>query len=137
MSKDSLYLSRKSVPAAIAENDDLWINEAAQKRYRLNMLSDFRDDVIVANTTATAKKAPRIKGYPTWTKKRIFALLGANAAVLFVHFLAGDDVAQHAAVAQDRRRGVVAARFYCQYCGHCLLYVRSPYGVPMASLRRP
>ena len=84
LSKDSLYLSRKSVPAAIAENDDLWINEAAQKRYRLNMLSDFRDDVIVANTTATAKKAPRIKGYPTWTKKRIFALLGANAAVLFV-----------------------------------------------------
>ena len=82
LSKDSLVLSRKSVPAAIAENDDLWINEAAQKRYRLNMLSDFRDDVIVANTTT--KKAPRIKGYPTWTKKRIFALLAANAAVLFV-----------------------------------------------------
>lgn len=84
LSKDSLYLSRKSVPATIAENDDLWINEAAQKRYRLNLLSDFPDDVIVANTTSTAKKAPRIKGYPTWTKKRIALLLAANAAVLFV-----------------------------------------------------
>ena len=81
LSKDSLYLSRKNVPATIAESEDLWLNEAALKRFGLN-LSDFPENVIVANTTT--KKAPRMRVYPTWTKKRIFALLAANAAVLFV-----------------------------------------------------
>ncbi len=82
LSKDSLALSRKSVPATIAESDDLWINEAAQKRYGIDLLTDFPENVIVANTTT--KKAPQMRVYPTWTKKRIFALLAANAAVLFV-----------------------------------------------------
>jgi len=82
LSKDSLYLSRKNVPATIAESDDLWINEAAQKRYGIDLLADFPENVIVANTTT--KKAPQRRVYPTWTKKRIFALLAANAAVLFV-----------------------------------------------------
>jgi len=82
LSKDSLYLSRKSVPATIAESDDLWLNEAAQKRYHIDLLSGFPENVIVANTTT--KKAPQRRVYPTWTKKRIFALLAANAAVLFV-----------------------------------------------------
>lgn len=82
LSKDSLYLSRKNVPATIAESDDLWLNEAAQKRYSIDLLSGFPENVIVANTTT--KKAPQRRIYPTWTKKRIFALLAANAAVLFV-----------------------------------------------------
>ncbi len=82
LSKDSLYLSRKSVPAAIVENDDLWLNEAVQKRYGIDLLTGFPENVIVANTTT--KKAPRMRVYPTWTKKRVFALLAANAAVLFV-----------------------------------------------------
>lgn len=82
LSKDSLYLLRKSVPATIAESDDLWLNEAAQKRYSIDLLSGFPENVIVANTTT--KKAPQRRVYPTWTKKRIFALLAANAAVLFV-----------------------------------------------------
>ena len=81
LSKDPLRLSKKNVPATIAESDDLWINEAALNRYRLN-LSDFPENVIVANTTT--KKTPRMRVYPTWTKKRIFALLAANAFVLFV-----------------------------------------------------
>ena len=81
LSKDSLYLSRKNVPATIAESDDLWLNEAAQKRYGIDLLSGFPENVIVANTTT--KKAPQMRIYPTWTKKRIFALLAANAAVLF------------------------------------------------------
>ena len=80
LSKDSLYLTRKSVPATIAESDDLWINEAALKRYKLQ-LNEIRSDAILANTTT--KKAPQRRVYPTWTKKRIFALLAANAAVLF------------------------------------------------------
>lgn len=79
LSKDSLYLTRKSVPATIAESDDLWLNEASLKRYKLN-LADFPDNVIVANTTT--KEAPQRRVYPTWTKKRIFALLAANALVL-------------------------------------------------------
>ncbi len=80
LSKDSLYLSQKSVPAAIVENDDLWINEAALKRYGLK-LSDFPESGVLANTAT--KKAPQKRIYPTLTKKRIFALLAANAAVLF------------------------------------------------------
>jgi len=80
LSKDSLYLSKKNVPATIAESDDLWLNEAAQKRYGIDLLAGFPENVIVANTTT--KKAPRMRAYPTWTKKRIFALLAANAAVL-------------------------------------------------------
>jgi PAS domain-containing protein len=74
-------LSKKNVPATIPESDDLWLNEAAQKRYNIDLLTGFPENVIVANTTT--KKAPRMRVYPTWTKKRIFALLAANAAVLF------------------------------------------------------
>ena len=68
------------LPPVVQEDDPIWLNEAALKRYRLN-LSDFPDNVIVANTTT--KTAPQRRVYPTWTKKRIFALLAANAAVLF------------------------------------------------------
>ncbi|MBP5585533.1 MAG: hypothetical protein J6Y92_04175 [Lentisphaeria bacterium] len=105
LSKDSLYLSRKSVPAAIAENDDLWLNEAAQKRYRLNLLADFPENVIVANTTT--KNAPQRRVYPTWTKKRIFALLAANAAVLF-----GLTMLTLLSIRARRRRRVLSEKVY-------------------------
>ena len=36
---------------------------------------------------------------------------GHHAAVLFVYFLAGDDIGEHSLVAEHCRRGVVAARF--------------------------
>ena len=81
LGKDPLEASRQGIPTAIAENDELWLNEAALKRYHLN-LSDFPDSGVMTNTTT--KKAPRIRVYETWTKKRIFALLASNAAVLFV-----------------------------------------------------
>jgi PAS domain-containing protein len=80
LEKAPLEASRQNIPMTIPESDDLWINEAAQKRYRLDRLDDFQENMIVANTTT--KKAPRMRVYPTWTKKRIFALLAANAAVL-------------------------------------------------------
>ena len=80
LEKAPLEASRQNIPMTIPESDELWINEAALKRYKLN-LADFPENVIVANTTT--KKAPRMRVYPTWTKKRIFALLAANAAVLF------------------------------------------------------
>jgi len=105
LSKDSLYLSRKSVPAAIAESDDLWINEASQKRYRIDLLSGFPENVIVANTTT--KKAPRMRVYPTWTKKRIFALLAANAVVLF-----GLTMLTLLSIRARRRRRVLSEKIY-------------------------
>ncbi len=79
LEKAPLEASRQNIPMTIPESDDLWLNEAALKRYGLN-LADFPENVIVANTTT--RKAPQRRVYPTWTKKRIFALLVANAAVL-------------------------------------------------------
>ena len=104
LSKDSLYLSRKNVPATIAESDDLWLNEAALKRYKLNM-ADFPENVIVANTTT--KKAPQRRVYPTWTKKRVFALLAANAAVLF-----GLAAVTLLSIRARRRRRVLSEKVY-------------------------
>ncbi len=105
LSKDSLYLSRKSVPVTIPENDDLWLNEAAQKHYRLDRLDVFQENVIVANTST--KKAPQRSGYPTWTKKRIFALLAANSAVLF-----GLTAITLLSIRARRRRRVLSEKVY-------------------------
>lgn len=80
LSKDPLEVSGKNIPTTIVENDELWINEAAMKRYRLKT-SDFPEKTILTNTKT--KKAPVVKVYRTWTKKRILLLLAANAAVLF------------------------------------------------------
>ncbi len=79
LGKAPLQSSRQTIPTTIAESDDLWLNEAALKRYRLK-LSDFPDNGVLANTTT--QKAPKIRVYQTWTRKRIFLLLAANAAVL-------------------------------------------------------
>ena len=79
LGKGPLESSRQGIPTTIAESDELWLNEAALKRYRLN-LSDFPENGVLANTAT--KKAPKIRVYQTWTRKRIFALLAANAVVL-------------------------------------------------------
>lgn len=79
LGKAPLEASRQNIPTTIPESDELWLNEAALKRYGLK-LSAFPESGVLANTTTN--KAPRMRVYPTWTKKRIFALLAANAAVL-------------------------------------------------------
>ena len=68
-----------NIPTTIPESDEFWLNEAALKRYGLK-LSAFPESGVLANTAT--KKAPKIRVYQTWTRKRIFALLAANAAVL-------------------------------------------------------
>ena len=105
LGKAPLQSSRKSIPTTIPESDDLWINEAAQKHYHIDLLSDFPENVIVANTTT--KKAPQIRVYRTWTKKRIFALLAANAAVLFVL-----TAATLLSIRARRRRRVLSEKIY-------------------------
>lgn len=79
LGKGPLESSRQNLPMTIPESDELWLNEAALKRYHLK-LSDFPENGVLANTKT--KKAPKIRVYQTWTRKRIFALLAANAAVL-------------------------------------------------------
>jgi hypothetical protein len=68
------------LPPVMQENDHIWLNEAALKRYRLK-LSDFPESAVLINTNTN--KAPRIRLYRTWSMKRILLLLAANAAVLF------------------------------------------------------
>lgn len=79
LGKAPLQSSRQGIPTTIAESDDLWLNEAALKRYHLK-LSDFPENGVLANTAT--KKAPKIRVYQTWTRKRLFALFSANAAAL-------------------------------------------------------
>jgi hypothetical protein len=68
----------------VLEDDDLWRNEAALKRYGMKADS-FPETAIVMNTNSSQK--PRIRFYSTWSKKRIALLLAANAAVLFALYL--------------------------------------------------
>ena len=82
LSGDSLLQNK--LPPAVPEDDVLCLNEAALKRYGLNA-SVFPDSALLVNTDL--KQEPRIRVYRTWTKKRIFFLLAANAAVLFGLFV--------------------------------------------------
>ena len=77
-------LNENRLPPSVLEDDDLWLNEAALKRYGLNADS-FPDTAILMNTNSTRK--PRIRIYSSWSKKRIALLLAANAAVLFGLYL--------------------------------------------------
>ena len=104
LGKAPLEASRQNLPMTIPESDELWLNEAALKRYGLK-LADFPENVIVANTTT--KKAPQRRVYPTWTKKRIFALLAANAAVLF-----GLTMLTLLSIRARRRRRVLSEKVY-------------------------
>ena len=80
---DEVPLPENKLPPSVLEDDDLWLNEAALKRYRLKA-SDF-PGAILMNTNSN--KAPRIRVYPSWSKKRIALLLAANAVVLFGVYL--------------------------------------------------
>ena len=80
LGKAPLQESRKGIPVSIAESDELWLNEAALKRYKLKV-ADFPINAMLANTTT--KKAPRMRVYRTWTKKRVLLVLAVNAFVLF------------------------------------------------------
>ena len=77
-------LNENRLPPSVLENDDLWLNEAALKRYGLKADS-FPDTAILTDTSSSGK--PRIRVYSSWSKKRIALLLGANAAVLFALYL--------------------------------------------------
>ena len=104
LGKAPLEASRQNLPMTIPESDELWLNEAALKRYGLK-LSGFPENVIVANTAT--RKAPQMMVYPTWTKKRIFALLAANAAVL-----GGLALVTLLSIRARRRRRVLAEKIY-------------------------
>ena len=81
---DDDSLKNNKLPPSVLENDDLWLNEAALKRYGLNADS-FTETAILMNTNSSQK--PRIRIYSSWSKKRIALLLAANAAVLFALYL--------------------------------------------------
>lgn len=72
-------LFENKLPPVVQENDRIWLNEAALKRYRLK-LSDFPENAVMVNTNTN--RAPRIRLYRTWSMKRILLLLAANVAVL-------------------------------------------------------
>jgi len=80
LGKAPLPVSRKSIPMTIAESDELWLNEAALKHYKLNV-ADFPINAMLANTTT--KKAPQMRVYRTWTRKRVLLVLAVNAFALF------------------------------------------------------
>lgn len=77
-------LNENRLPPFVLENDELWLNEAALKRYGLNADS-FPDTAILMDPSSNRK--PRIRFYASWSKKRIALLLAANAAVLFALYL--------------------------------------------------
>jgi len=77
-------LMNNKLPPSVLEDVDLWLNEAALKRYGLKADS-FPDTAILMNTNSN--RAPRIRIYSSWSKKRIALLLAANAAVLFGLYL--------------------------------------------------
>ena len=76
-------LNENKLPPSVLEDDDLWLNEAALKRYGLNA-ADF-PEAILMNTNSSQR--PRVRFYSSWSKKRIALLLAANAAVLFGLYL--------------------------------------------------
>ena len=80
---DDDSLMNNKLPPSVLEDDDLFVNEAALKRYNLKA-SDF-PEAILMNTNSSQR--PRIRIYSSWSKKRIALLLAANAAVLFGLYL--------------------------------------------------
>ena len=78
LSEDAL--GRNRLPAIIMEDDDLWLNSHAVRKYGLNTAS-FPENAMVMST-ASATAAPVRLGY-TWTRKRIIAILIVHASVLF------------------------------------------------------
>ena len=81
---DGDLLKNNKLPPSVLEDDALWVNEAALKRYGLKA-SAFPESTILTNTNSN--QAPRVRTYPTWTKKRILLLLVADAAIPFGLFV--------------------------------------------------
>ena len=77
LSEDSL--DRNKLPAIVIENDELWLNSHALRKYGLKMTS-FPENALLMSTSST--RAPVRLGY-TWTRKRIAALLLVNAFGFF------------------------------------------------------
>ena len=72
LSEDSL--DRNRLPAIILEDDELWLNSHAVRKYGLKTTS-FPETAMLMSTSST--RAPVRLGY-TWSRKRIAALLLAN-----------------------------------------------------------
>lgn len=68
-------LPKNKLPAIIPENEELWLNSHAVRKYGLKTTS-FPENAMLTNTSST--RAPVRLGY-TWSRKRIAALLLANA----------------------------------------------------------
>ena len=72
-------LSRNKLPALILENDELWLNSHAIRKYGLKTAS-FPDTAMLMSTSST--RAPVRLGY-TLTRKRVVLLVLANLFVIF------------------------------------------------------
>ena len=68
-------LDKNRLPAIVLENDELWLNSHAVRKYGLKTAS-FPDTALLTNTSST--RAPVRLGY-TWSRKRVAALLLVNA----------------------------------------------------------
>jgi len=77
-------LADNMLPPSVLENEELWLNEAALKRYGLKA-SVFPETAVLMNPNSN--KVPRIRVYQTWTRKRIFLLLASNAFAIFALFV--------------------------------------------------
>ena len=80
---DEVPLSENKLPPSVLEDDALWLNPAALRRYKLKT-SSFPDTAILVNTNSNQGK---IRVYQTWTRKRIAFLLAANACVILALFV--------------------------------------------------
>jgi len=72
-------LARNTLPAIILENDELWLNSHAVRKYGLKTAS-FPESALVTTTSST--RAPVRLGY-TLTRKRVALLVLANLFVVF------------------------------------------------------
>ena len=72
-------LPRNNLPSIIPENEELWLNSHAVRKYGLKTTS-FPGTAMLTNTSST--RAPVRLGH-TWTRKRVAALLLVNAFAFF------------------------------------------------------
>lgn len=80
LSEDSL--PRNKLPAIIPENEELWLNSHAVRKYGLKTAS-FPENALLMSTSST--RAPVRLGY-TWTRKRVAALLLVYTFVIVCFF---------------------------------------------------
>ena len=80
LSEDSLQ--RNKLPAIIPENEELWLNSHAVRKYGLKTAS-FPENALLMSTSSA--RAPVRLGY-TWTRKRVAALLLVYTFVIVCFF---------------------------------------------------